>query len=128
MRATQTDTNILKFAKKQQNLEKKLQAKSKYYGVATQAQFVPSLQFIFRDDYVVAFPYKCISLIEYTPDIGIYLSIARKTVIVKGHNLERLYNWLCHHKVSWIKESDTGYSIELDDIFISDIIVSKRLV
>ena len=73
----------------------------------------------------MSFSYRCIPIIEYTPEFGIYISVARSSIIISGNHLDVLAEWLSRHRVLWIKESKTGYAIETDDIFVQNITILK---
>ena len=73
----------------------------------------------------MCFSYRCIPLIEYRPDQGIYMNMGRTCIVIAARHLEPLAQWLGQHKVAWIKESKTGYTTQRDTLFVKSITIFK---
>ena len=99
--------------------------KRKYYGVDFHANYVRSLKIIFRDDRAFYLPYNLNLIIDYHPDKGIYINTEDYKLVITGRNLDDLADGLGMYKVTWIKESTTGYGLEDGKIFIQHIKLNK---
>lgn len=81
---------------------------------------------MFRDGGFLSLPYALNPVIDYSPKDGIGIKLEDKSVRITGRKLDSLAEWLCTRKVIWIKESKTGRGMEIDDIFIENIIVTEK--
>jgi hypothetical protein len=75
-----------------------------------------------RDGNILAVGYGYLDHAAFNPSEGITLSVAGRTIKIKGRNLNaevrptvRLFEGITRHRVSWIREADQQESMTADD-------------
>lgn len=111
-------------AEKKEIVSNSNEAISKYYEIDTQSDYIRSIRFICRDGRILYIPYALQPIIAYNPEKGIMIQTMQKDILLVGERLKILADWLGAQKVTWVKESPTGKEVEMDDIFLSQIIIS----
>lgn len=100
--------------------------KNKYYHVDVKSDYAPTLKLILRSHKSSFIPYGIHPFIRYSPDTGIQISTEECDVFITGRNLDRIADWLGRYKVTWIKESLTGFEFETNDVFVENIIIKDK--
>lgn len=71
-----------------------------------------------------ALPYSFITEINFNLDSGIEILVQGKSIIIRGRNLNKLYDHLIAYRVRYI-QANTGIDPEEDGLFVKEIIISE---
>lgn len=102
----------------------KSRGKSEFYGYADQNEGnVIALKFISTLGEQKAIHYHdIVSPMDYNGESEIRLSTTRLAIIIKGKNLDELFDRIIQHQVKWIKEPDNDFPmVEESEVEISSI-------
>lgn len=71
-----------------------------------------------------AFPYSYLTGIFFNASGEIRMEYSGHKVVIRGRNLDNLYNALLNHRVDFVQEEDTRYDMGKEsDTFIREIVV-----
>lgn len=102
----------------------KSRGKSPYYGISDERTGnVLALKIVSSVGLQRAIHYHdIISPMDFNGESEIILLTSSLKVIINGHNLERLFDYIIQHRVMWIKEpQDSFVAVEEKDVEISSI-------
>ena len=125
MRQSELNRSIPNLIKERSNPILKTRGTSEFYGIAEEREGnVIALKFITSLGEQKAIHYHdIISPMDYNGDSEIRLMTTRVTVIIKGRNLDSLFDYIIQHQVKWIREPENSFQhgLKEDDLEITSI-------
>ncbi len=105
------------------NLLENRDDKNRYWGIEKQSSFQSlMINFHFKDGNFTAIPYSYITRINYNPSVGIEILTTGDDFEIVGRNIDKLYNHLLTHRITFIREADSEFDGENEnECFIEKI-------
>lgn len=125
MRQSELNRSIPSLIKERSNPILKTRGTSEFYGIAEEREGnVIALKFITSLGEQKAIHYHdIVSPMDYNGDSEIRLMTTRVTVIIKGRNLDGLFDHIIQHQVKWVREPENSFTqgLKEDDLEITSI-------
>ncbi|MCB9352244.1 MAG: hypothetical protein H6573_32840 [Lewinellaceae bacterium] len=125
MHQSELNRSIPNLIKERSNPILRTRGTSEFYGIAEEREGnVIALKFITNLGEQKAIHYHdIISPMDYNGDSEIRLMTTRVTVIIKGSNLDDLFDYIIQHQVKWIREPEDSFpqGLEEGDLEITSI-------
>ena len=96
------------------------------YFATDKARMPVCLELRLPDGARKALPYAYFNEISFDADNGIEILTTNKTIIIKGRNLSRLFDYLAAYRVRYV-QVNVGNDGNEDEHFVKEIIISEML-
>ncbi len=81
----------------------------------------------FRSGRRLGFPYSYLTKLDFEPSEGITIYASDVVILVKGRNLDVVFNYLLQNRLTYIREDETGTDTSSEgETFIESIEIKDR--
>jgi hypothetical protein len=100
----------------------------KYYAVDNGGRPIKRFHLMKTNGQSLSIPYAMLPIISLNVEAHLLIMAHDIKIIIKGRNMQKLYEVFCGEIVMWVKESETTLDDESEDIYVDSIEIKSDLI